>query len=271
MIHSLAMKNRVCFVFPADQALINRLGFNNQGTPNVIDRLKKVDRTCVVGINIGKNKSVPNEEAVENYLKSFELAYEVADYIAVNVSSPNTPSLRELQKAASLELLLGTLQKRNAELGKGISKPLFVKIAPDLNANEIESIVEIVLSHKVSGIIATNTTIDRSGLNTPAEEVERIGAGGLSGGPLADRSNEVIRKIYKHSEGKLPIIGVGGVFTADDALKKITAGACLIQAYTGFVYKGLGFARAINTGLAKLVKEKGCKTIDELIGADFSG
>jgi len=259
------------FRLPKDGALINRLGFNNEGTPAVVERLKRLDAKCVLGVNIGKNKSVPNEEAIENYLKSFDLAYEVADYIAVNVSSPNTPNLRELQKAESLEELLGTLQNRNLELGNQAAKPLLVKIAPDLDEGEIEAIVDIALRLKLTGIIATNTTIDRSGLKTAEKEVAQIGNGGLSGKPIADRSNEVIRKIYKHSDGKLPIIGVGGVFSAEDAFRKIAAGACLVQAYTGFVYEGFGFARGVNSGLNEIMKERGCETVDELIGSDSGG
>lgn len=247
------------FRLPKDKALINRLGFNNEGTPQVIERLKKIQPGCVLGVNIGKNKDVPNEEAVENYLKSFELAHEVADYIAVNVSSPNTPNLRELQKAESLEDLLDALQQRNKEL---TAKPLLVKIAPDLSESEIEAIVDIAQKLNLTGIIATNTTISRENLKTQLNEV-----GGLSGKPVRQRSNEVIAKIYKYSNGKLPVIGVGGVFTAADAFEKIAAGACLVQAYTGFVYQGISFARDVNSGLAGILKEKGFENLDEAIGS----
>lgn len=255
------------FRLTEDEALINRLGFNNQGTPKVIERLKTINPKCVLGVNIGKNKDVPNEEAIENYVKSFDLAFEVADYIAVNVSSPNTPNLRELQKAENLDELLGTLQNRNKELGKGNTKPLLVKIAPDLDEEGIEAIVDIALRLKISGIIATNTTIDRSGLKTDADSVEKIGNGGLSGKPVAKRSNEVIQKIYKNSKGKMPIIGVGGIFDANDAFEKIASGASLLQAYTGFVYQGFTFARDVNFGLAKLLEERGFKTLDEAVGS----
>jgi dihydroorotate dehydrogenase len=251
-----------------DEALINRLGFNNLGTPKVIEGLKKIDPKCVLGVNIGKNKDVPNEEAIDNYLKSFDLAFEVADYIVVNVSSPNTPNLRELQKANELESLLSALQKRNAELSGGQNKPLLVKIAPDLSESEIEAIVDICLNLNLSGIIATNTTIGREGLLTDEKKVKEIGNGGLSGKPIEKRSNEVIRKIYKYSQKKIPIIGVGGVFNAEDAFEKIASGACLIQAYTGFVYQGFTFARDINFGLAKILKEKGFKNLDEAIGSN---
>ncbi len=266
------------FRLPEDKALINRLGFNNEGTAIVVERLKKIQPNCVLGVNIGKNKDVPNEEAIENYLASFDLAFEVADYIAVNVSSPNTPNLRELQKAENLEELLSELQKRNKV--KSIAfrrlnrvekspeddtlnlKPLLVKIAPDLNESEIEAIVDIAQRLNLAGIIATNTTISRENLKSNVSEI-----GGLSGKPLQKVSNEVIQKIYKYSNGKLPIIGVGGIFTAQDAFEKIASGASLIQAYTGFVYQGLGFAREINSCLAHILKEKGFANLNEAVGS----
>lgn len=257
------------FRLPEDFALINRLGFNNEGTQTVVERLKKINPNCILGVNIGKNKDVPNKNATENYLKSFNLAFEVADYIAVNVSSPNTPNLRELQKASELENLLWTLQKKNIELSVGKKiKPLLVKIAPDLAENEIEEIVDICRKLNLAGIIATNTTINRENLSTEKERIEEIGNGGLSGKPVAKRSNEVISKIYKYSEGKLPIIGVGGVFTAEDAFEKIACGASLVQAYTGFIYQGFSFAKDINSGLAKILKEKGFKNLDEAVGCE---
>lgn len=282
------------FRLPKDSALINRAGFNNNGTHEAVKRLKKSRPNCVLGFNIGKNKDVSNENAIENYLQSFTIACEVADYIAVNVSSPNTPNLRELQKAENLEELLSELQKKNREINFEKSKklaeknventcgtyvthyftntswqdlgkiPLLVKIAPDLNESEIEAIVDICLRQKLSGIIATNTTISRENLLT--ENVEQIGNGGLSGKPLQKRSNEVISTIYKYSKGKLPIIGVGGIFTAEDAFQKICAGASLLQGYTGFVYQGISYARDINFGLAKILKEKGFNHLDEAVG-----
>jgi dihydroorotate dehydrogenase len=248
------------FRLAEDKALINRLGFNNEGTPRVVERLKKINPNCVLGVNIGKNKDVPNEEAIENYLKSFDLASEVADYIAVNVSSPNTPNLRELQKAENLEELLSRLQKRNQELK---NKPLLVKIAPDLTEAEIEAITDIALRFELAGIIATNTTVSRENLKTKIDET-----GGLSGMPLKKRSNEVVSKIFRYAKGKLPIVGVGGIFTAEDAFEKIAAGASLIQAYTGFVYQGFTFARDVNSGLAGILRKKGFKTIDEAVGTN---
>lgn len=250
------------FRLPHDQALINRLGFNNQGAEIVAEKLRKLRRKCVVGVNIGKNKDVPNEEAVENYLASFELVHSVADYIAVNISSPNTPNLRELQRAESLEGLLEALQRQNRELGR---KPLLVKISPDLTAAEIEACVDVCRHYEIDGIIATNTTISREGLKT--EGVDAIGAGGLSGMPLLVRSNEVISTIYEYSDGRLPIIGVGGVFSAEDAFAKLAAGASLVQAYTGFVYGGPDFARDINEGLARLLAERGFATVEDAVGS----
>lgn len=249
------------FRLPEDKALINRLGFNNQGTAKVVERLKKINPNCVLGVNIGKNKDVSNEDAVDNYLKSFELASEVADYVAVNVSSPNTPHLRDLQKADALEELLRALQTRNQELR---AKPLLVKIAPDLLQAEIEAIVDIALRLNLDGIIATNTTIKRDNLQT--KNVGSIGVGGLSGKPLRKRSDEVIRQIYRFSKGDLPIIGVGGIFDAEDAFEKIASGASLIQSYTGFVYRGITFARNVNFGLAKIIKQKGFESLDEVVG-----
>ncbi len=247
------------FRLPEDKALINRLGFNNEGTAKVVERLKKLSPDCVLGVNIGKNKDVPNDDAIENYLKSFVLASEVADYIAVNVSSPNTPNLRELQKAENLEDLLSELQKRNTQLSQ---KPLLVKIAPDLNEPEIEAIVDIALKLKLAGIIATNTTVKRENLKSNINE-----NGGLSGKPLQKVSNEIIAKIYKYSKGKLPIIGVGGVFTAEDAFEKIASGASLVQAYTGFIYQGFSFARDINSGLQEILREKGFEKLDRAVGS----
>ncbi len=280
------------FRLPEDKALINRLGFNNEGTFKVVERLKRTNRNCVLGVNIGKNKDVPNEKAIENYLKSFDLAFEVADYIAVNVSSPNTPNLRELQKADALEELLSALQKRNQELSGVLSsdlsrlnskhtrqkppeggtqnKTLLVKIAPDLSEGEVEAVVDVCLRLKISGIIATNTTVLRNNLQTNKAKVERIGNGGLSGKPLQMRSNEIIKQIYKTSKGKLPIVGVGGIFTAEDAFEKIASGACLLQSYTGFIYQGFTFARDVNFGLVKILRQKGFQHLDEAVGTAVS-
>jgi dihydroorotate dehydrogenase len=254
------------FRLPQDRALINRLGFNNEGAESVVARLRGLKPKCVLGVNIGKNKNVPNEEATRNYLKSFDLAHPIADYIAINISSPNTPNLRELQRSESLEELLSAIQSRNAEFG---TKPLLVKIAPDLTENEIIEIVDVCRRYEIAGMIATNTTVGRGNLRTP--DPASFGAGGLSGKPLANRSSEVISIIYRETGGKMPIIGVGGIFTAQDAFEKIAAGASLVQAYTGFIYGGISFARDINYGLAQILKEKGFRSIDEAIGSSVNG
>ncbi len=254
------------FRLPDDRALINRLGFNNDGAAAVAKRLEKLDRKCIVGVNIGKNKDVPNEEATENYLRCLNIVHPVADYIAVNISSPNTPALRDLQMAENLEGLLKALTAQNDRLG---SKPLLVKIAPDLSENEIEAIVNGCIDQGVDGIIATNTTVSRERLRSG--DIDSIGAGGLSGRPVRDRSTEVVATVYKYSQGRLPIVGVGGIFSAEDAFAKIAAGASLVQAYTGFVYGGPGFAREISRGLAEIVRAKGFNSLDEAVGSAGRG
>lgn len=257
------------FRLPQDKALINRAGFNNDGTVAVVERLKKNRPPCVLGMNIGKSKIVPNEAATEDYLKSFDLVHPIADYIVVNVSSPNTPNLRELQKADALAELLDALQQRNRELSpENKLIPLLVKIAPDLMETEIEAIVGVAIDLRLAGIVATNTTINRENLKTPKTEIERIGAGGLSGKPLARHSTEIVEKIFRFSGGKLPIIGVGGIFTAADAFEKVAAGASLVQLYTGFVYQGLNVARDISDGLIKILQEKDFRSFQEAIGSD---
>jgi dihydroorotate dehydrogenase len=258
------------FRLPLDRALINRAGFNNCGAAQVAEHVRRRRPDCVLGVNIGKSRDVPIDDAIPDYLKSFEAVYEVADYLAVNVSSPNTPNLRELQRPDMLAELLKSLQQRNNELAQHYSfprpRPLLLKIAPDLSEAEIESIVEVATRLKISGLIATNTTVRREGLRTSPADVEAYGAGGLSGAPLRQRSNEVISLIYRLTKGELPIIGVGGVFTAADAWGKICAGASLVQLYTGFIYEGPGVARQINDGLAEILRREGFQTLDEAVG-----
>jgi dihydroorotate dehydrogenase len=258
------------FRLPKDEALINRAGFNNEGAQALAERLKIKRPNCVLGINIGKSKTVELENAIEDYLASFEIVYPHADYIAINVSSPNTPNLRELQKADALSSLLDALQKRNQELALKVGKenplPLLVKIAPDLNQNDLESIVGVVVDKKLSGIIATNTTVSREGLHSSAKEIEACGAGGLSGAPLRKHSTEIISSIYKLTKGTLPIIGVGGIFNAQDAFEKISAGACLVQLYTGLIYEGPSIAKNINEGLFKIFTKHGFRSFDEAVG-----
>jgi dihydroorotate dehydrogenase len=258
------------FRLPRDRALINRAGFNNCGAAQLAENLGRRRPDCIVGVNIGKSRQVEIENAIPDYLTSLEEVYRVADYIAINVSSPNTPNLRELQRPEMLEELLKSLQRRNSELAQSHSlagpKPLLLKIAPDLTEADIESIVEVALNQNVAGVIATNTTVRRDGLRTSPTEVTAYGQGGLSGAPLQNRSNEVIALIYRLTKGTLPIIGVGGIFTAADAWKKICAGASLIQLYTGFIYQGPTVARQINEGLAEIVKTEGLQTLDQAVG-----
>ena len=257
------------FRLPQDRALVNRLGFNNHGAQELARQLRNHRPDCVLGVNIGKSRRVAIEESIPDYLASFEAVYDVADYIAVNVSSPNTPNLRELQRSDLLSELLQSLQKRNNELaqaGSAMPKPLLLKIAPDLDQSQIESIIEVALRADISGIIATNTTIRRDALQTPAAEVQACGEGGLSGAPLRDQSNQVISLVYRLTHGELPIIGVGGIFTADDAWEKISAGASLIQLYTGFIYEGPGVAKRINEGLSEILRREGFDSIDAAVG-----
>jgi dihydroorotate dehydrogenase len=258
------------FRLPLDRALINRQGFNNRGAAALAAEIAAHRPDCVLGINIGKSRAVEVEDAVGDYLASFELVYQLADYVAVNVSSPNTPNLRELQRPEALAALLSALQKRNQELASAHPRrqpvPLLVKIAPDLDARDLESIVEIAFKAELSGIIATNTTTNRAGLQTLPGTVEACGAGGLSGAPLRSRSTEIIAALYRLTQGRMTIIGVGGVFTALDAWEKLSAGASLIQLYTGFIYQGVGIARDINDGLAEILSREGFNTLDEAIG-----
>jgi dihydroorotate dehydrogenase len=258
------------FRLPLDCALINRQGFNNHGAAQLAAQLAAHRPDCVLGINIGKSRVVPVEEAVEDYLASFELVYAHADYIVVNVSSPNTPNLRELQRADALSELLGALQQRNRELALKYERPqtmpLLVKIAPDLELRDLEAIVEVAERSKLAGIIATNTTVSRAGLRTTQERVEACGPGGLSGSPLRARSTEMIASIYRLTRGRLAIIGVGGIFNAADAWEKICAGASLVQLYTGFIYEGASVVREINDGLEEMLKLRGFRSLDEAVG-----
>lgn len=263
------------FRLPRDRALINRAGFNNCGATQLAENIRRHRPDCIVGVNIGKSRNVAIEDAIPDYLASFGAVYDVADYLAVNVSSPNTPNLRELQRTDMLADLIKNLQKRNDELAHQRSlaepKPLLVKIAPDLTEAEIESIVEVATNQNIAGIIATNTTVHREGLRTSQAEITACGEGGLSGAPLRGRANEVIAIIYRLTQGQLPVIGVGGVFTAADAWEKICAGASLIQLYTGFIYEGPSVARRINEGMAEILQREGFGSLDEAIGcrADF--
>lgn len=237
------------FRLPADKALINRMGFNNGGASAAAARLKYRKERMIIGGNIGKNKDTANEDAQRDYEEGFKALYDVVDYFVVNVSSPNTPGLRALQDKEPLMKILNSLKQLNAQLGAG--KPILLKIAPDLTDEQLNDIVDIVRETGIEGIVATNTTIDRSGLHTPASDVESIGAGGLSGLPVKQRATEVIRYISKKSGGKIPIMAVGGIFTAEDAIEKLDAGASLVQVYTGFIYEGPAIAKNICKGIIK--------------------
>jgi dihydroorotate dehydrogenase len=235
------------FRLPQDEALINRMGFNNGGARAAAERLRCRKSKVIIGGNIGKNKITPNEEALSDYIKSFEELFDVVDYFAVNVSSPNTPGLRALQDKEPLLNILNSLQHINKQ--KSQPKPILLKIAPDLTNSQLDDIIEIVATSGIAGVIATNTTIAREPLQTSTDEITRIGAGGLSGKPVRERSTEVIRYLKTQSKNAFPVIGVGGIHTAQDAIEKLNAGADLVQVYTGFIYEGPGIARAICQGL----------------------
>jgi dihydroorotate dehydrogenase len=231
------------FRLPEDQALINRMGFNNEGVLAAVERLKKRKSKVIVGGNIGKNKITPNENAVDDYSYGFEALYPYVDYFVVNVSSPNTPGLRELQEKEPLKNLMQHV--KNLSVAKAKPKPVLLKIAPDLTTSQLDDIIEILLTTKTDGIIATNTTISREGLTTSAEAISKMGNGGLSGKPVKEKSTEVISYLRSKLGKNYPIIGVGGIMSPDDAIQKIKAGADLVQVYTGFIYEGPAFAKRI--------------------------
>ncbi len=259
------------FRLPADLAVLNRMGFNNQGAAAMAKRLSLLTeettaRKIPIGINLGKSKVTPLEEAAADYLGSFQLLKDLGDYFVVNVSSPNTPGLRSLQDSAQLAAIFDALQQENQ--GR---KPLLVKIAPDLEWEAIAQAIEVAKTYHLSGIIATNTTISRDGLKT--EIIEKTGnpvkeeAGGISGAPLKQRSTEIIRFIWQQTRGTLTIIGSGGIFTPDDAWEKIAAGASLVQVYTGLVYEGPWMVRRLNEGLLQKLQERGLSNISEAVGS----
>ncbi|HEY0384748.1 MAG TPA: quinone-dependent dihydroorotate dehydrogenase, partial [Pyrinomonadaceae bacterium] len=259
------------FRLPLDRALINRQGFNNRGAAALAAHLALHRPACPLGINIGKSRAVPMEEAIDDYLSSLELVHEQADYIVVNVSSPNTPNLRELQRPDKLSALLSALQGRNLQLAQKSGRkgplPMLVKVAPDLEMSELETIVGVSEDAGLAGIIATNTTTSRQGLKTPAELVAACGDGGLSGAPLSARSTRMIGAIHRLTKGRMVIIGVGGIFNAADAWEKICAGASLLQLYTGFIYEGARIVRSINEGLREMMAREGVGSIDEAVGS----
>ncbi len=256
------------FRLPSDKALINRMGFNNDGVEAVAERLKAwrskvssqqsavhsghqrpgdqlpaANAQLVIGGNIGKNKGTPNEHAWKDYETCFNVLHELVDYFVVNVSSPNTPGLRELQEKDSLRKILVNLQEQNAK--KQVCKPILLKIAPDLTDEQIDDVIDLALDIKLDGLVATNTTISRELLTTGNEKLEKIGPGGLSGKPLQKRSTEMVRYIHQKTNGTIPIIASGGIFTGEDAKEKLDAGAVLVQVWTGFIYRGPGIVKDI--------------------------
>ncbi len=237
------------FRLPEDQAIINRMGFNNHGVDAAVEKLRMRKSNVIVGGNIGKNKVTPNEEAFEDYNKCFEALYPYVDYFVVNVSSPNTPNLRALQEKEPLKKLLSEVKALS--LAKEKPKPVLLKIAPDLNSDQLNDVVEILKETNTDGVIATNTTISREGLISDTQKVTAIGAGGLSGKPLATRATEVISYLRSKLGPDFPIIGVGGILSAQDAVDKLNAGADLIQIYTGFIYEGPALIKSINKALLK--------------------
>lgn len=232
------------FRLQQDCGLINRMGFNNEGAIASVERLKARKSRVIIGGNIGKNKITPNEKALEDYAYCFEVLYPWVDYFVVNVSSPNTPGLRELQEKEPLKKLLTYI--KNLSQAKDKPKPVLLKIAPDLTENQLSDIVSILKETRTDGVIATNTTINRSNLKTSPETLEQIGSGGLSGKPLTTMATKVIAYLRQHLGNEYPIIGVGGIMSADDALEKIKAGANLVQVYTGFIYEGPSIIKKIN-------------------------
>jgi len=241
------------FRLPDDQALINRMGFNNDGVDAAVKKIKSwrtqfPHTRLLIGGNIGKNKSTPNEDAWQDYEKCFVALHEVVDYFVVNVSSPNTPGLRELQEKDSLRIILSGLQRLNRKEKK--QRPILLKIAPDLTIGQLDDIASIALELKLDGLVATNTTITREGLSsTSMVKAEQYGAGGLSGAPLKNKSTEVIRYLHEKMGKRIPIIGSGGIFTAADAKEKMEAGASLVQVWTGFIYVGPTIVSKILKGL----------------------
>ena len=255
------------FRLPPDEALINRMGFNNEGADAMAGRLAKLgSRPIPIAVNIGKNKATPNENASDDYRACVRTLFPYGDFFVVNISSPNTPDLRALQHGDELRTLLNAVKDemgKQAESRGELPKPILVKIAPDNTEEQLEYMAEAIRLSGMSGIIATNTTVGRDGLTHPnAKET-----GGLSGRPLAARSTEIVRSLYKMTQGKLPIVGSGGIFTADDAYEKILAGASLVEVYTALIYKGPGLLKEIQGGLLRRLKQDGFSRITQAVGA----
>ena len=227
-----------------DKALINRMGFNSEGVQKAVERLRKRKPRIIIGGNLGKNTATPNEQAVEDYAACFSSLYDVVDYLVVNVSCPNISDLSHLQDRDQLKGILARLAVLRT--GMTVRKPILVKISPDLNFHQIDDVLELIHEFELDGVVATNTSISREDLRTDPQKVSEIGNGGLSGKPIRERSTEIIRYINVKTEGKLPIIGVGGIMSPEDALEKLEAGATLVQIYTGFIYEGPRLVKRIN-------------------------
>lgn len=255
------------FRLPEEQAIINRMGFNNGGIAKAKSFLSRYPHPHIpIGINLGKNKDTPNKKAIEDYQQGLSQLYPYGDYFVINVSSPNTEGLRKLQQIDALQQLLSALMEQRERLSAKYNKwrPLLLKIAPDLSVDECTEIVKTALATRIDGLIATNTTVARHGLRSPVKKE----AGGLSGKPLRSTSTEMIRQIYRITQGRIPIIGTGGIFTGQDAFEKIQAGANLIQVYTGMIYEGPLIAKKINQQLLQLLDQHGIPSIEKLVGQE---
>lgn len=248
------------FRLPADKAILNRMGFNNEGALVAARNLRKRRYRDVVGINIGKNKVTPADKAVDDYRQCASVLGDLADFVVVNVSSPNTPGLRDLQAVESLRPIMGAVVDST-------SSPVLVKIAPDLSDEDVDAVADMAVEVGLAGIVATNTTISREGLKTPADEVAAMGAGGISGLPLADRSLEVLQRLHARVGDKLVLVAVGGITTPEQAWERITAGASLLQGYTGLIYGGPDWIRDIHRGIAQQIRAHGLRSISEAVGS----
>ncbi|MFC9789255.1 quinone-dependent dihydroorotate dehydrogenase [Rhodococcus sp. NPDC127528] len=249
------------FRLPADRALLNRMGFNNHGAGHAANQLRRRETGLPIGANIGKTKIVPAADAAADYAASARLLGPLADFLVVNVSSPNTPGLRDLQAVESLRPLLAAVQEC-------VDVPVLVKIAPDLSDEDVDAVADLAVELGLAGIVATNTTISRAGLRTPEQEVVALGAGGVSGAPVADRSLEVLRRLYARVGDRLTLISVGGIETADQAWERILAGASLVQGYTGFIYGGPFWMKRIHEGIADRLRAGGYASLSDAVGAE---
>lgn len=250
------------FRLPGDRALLNRMGFNNEGAARLASRLTRHRGDGPIGVNIGKTRTTPPEQAVDDYAASARMLGPLADFVVVNVSSPNTPGLRDLQAVASLRPILAAVRAQT-------TTPVLVKIAPDLSDSDIDEIADLAVELGLAGIVATNTTVSREGLTTPG--VTDLGAGGVSGPPVARRSVEVLRRLYGRAGDRLVLVSVGGIENADDAWERITSGATLLQGYTGFVYGGGLWAKQIHDGLARRLHDGGFGSLSEAVGSAVRG